>query len=75
MVVSKLAATQSTDFAADRCNGLFGTHATTMIQFTWQYDSRVVEQTIKECMDVHGDLGPQSQVSDHHQPYMAGNIV
>ena len=33
-----------------RCNGLFGYHATTTLQFIWQHDTRAVAQFIRECV-------------------------
>ena len=45
-------------------NRLFGDHATTRIQFMWQHDTHALAQFIKECVDAHGDPGPQSQASD-----------
>ena len=49
-------------------NGLYWTHAATIVQFMWQHDTRAVVQLIKECMNAHGDSGLQSQASD--QPWV-----
>ena len=50
----------------DRYNGRSADHAAAMrmVLFMWQHDTRAVAQFIKECMDTHGDPGPQSHVSD-----------
>ena len=49
-----------------RYNGQFGDHAATTVLLMRQHhdDTRAVAQSITECMDAHGDLGPQSQASN-----------
>ena len=49
----------------DRYQGLFGEHATTMLQFMWQDDMRGVAMFIKECLGVYYGTDPYGgQASD-----------
>ena len=49
----------------DRYQGLFGEHATTMLQFMWQDDIRGVAMFIKECLGVYYGTDPYGgQASD-----------
>ena len=45
----------------DRCNGLCGHHAATLVQVMWQHDMAVA-QFIAECMDAHVDLALKNQI-------------
>ncbi len=49
----------------DKYQGLFGEHATTMLQFMWQDDIRGVAMFIKECLGVYYGTDPYGgQASD-----------
>ena len=53
----------------DGYQGLFGEHATTMLQFMWQDDIRGVAMFIKECLGVYYGTDPYGgQASRNDQP-------